>query len=198
MKKTVLLFLGLFTFILAAKEYDMNSMYDALKSKYGDLKSVSASIHNPDTYITGTMKAEKGNKYYVKSKNVILVSDGETIWNYSVKDKKVVINSADAFDVKQSIDYVFFSFLTDFTPISMAKVDYGYVLELEFNKHINTLIDRLYLWIDEKNLHIFKIQFKSGYDIQTWEIVNLKLNPKFKAKTFKFKVPKGTEVVDLR
>jgi len=198
MKKTALLFLIIFTSVLTAKEYDMNSMYKALKSKYGDLKSVYASIHNPDNQVTATMKAEKGNKYYVKSKNVILVSDGETIWNYSVKDKKVVINSANAFDVKQSIDYVFFSFLTDFTPISMAKVDNGYVLELEFNKRINTLIDRLYLWINDKNLDIFKIQFKSGYDIQTWEIVNLKINPKFKANTFKFKIPEGTEVVDLR
>ena len=198
MKKTILLFLVVFSFALMAKDYNMNSMFNALKKKYGDLKSVSATIHNPEGYISATMKAEKGNKYSVKSKNVILVSDGETIWNYNVKNKKVVINSQQSFDIKQSIDYIFFSFIDDFSPISMASADKGYVLELDYNKQMNTLIDKLYLWIDSKSLDIYKIQWKSGYDLQTWEIANLKLNPKFTNGTFKFKIPKGTEVVDLR
>ena len=198
MKKIVLLLFVVFSFALLAKDYNMNSMFDALKKKYGDLKSVSASIYNPDGHISATMTAEKGNKYYVKSKNIVLVSDGKTIWNYNVKDKKVTINSQDAFDIKQSIDYVFFSFITDFSPISIASVKNGYVLELQYNKQMNTLIDKLYLWIDGKTLDIFKIQWRSGYDLQTWEISNLKLNPKLKKGSFKFKIPKGTEVVDLR
>ncbi len=198
MKKIVLLFLLVFSFALVAKDYNMTSMFDALKKKYGNLKSVSASIHNPEGHISATMKAEKGNKYYIKSKNVTLVSDGQTIWNYNVKDKKVIINSQQTYDIKQSVDYIFFSFIDDFSPNSIASAEQGYVLELTYNEKMNTLIDKLYLWIDAKSLDIYKIQWKSGYDLQTWEIANLKLNPKFKNGTFKFQIPKGTEVVDLR
>jgi outer membrane lipoprotein-sorting protein len=179
-------------------DYNMSSLFDALKNKYGNLKSVSATIYNKADKIEAKMIAEKGNKYYINANDVILVSNGETIWNYSKKDNKVVISSVDSYDVKQSLDYIFFTFMTDFDPVSMNDKGKSYLLELVFNKKMNTTIDKLFLKINKKNLTIEKIQMQSGYSVQTWEIKNLKLDPKIKDGTFKFKIPKDAEVVDLR
>jgi outer membrane lipoprotein-sorting protein len=96
------------------------------------------------------------------------------------------------------LDYIFFSFLNDFDPTELSVDETAYRLELIYNKKMNTMIDKLFLVIDKKTLLIRKIQMQSGYSLQTWDIKDLKLNPKLGNNTFEFKIPEGTEVVDLR
>jgi len=179
-------------------EYDVNSLFDTLKQKYSNINTVSATIYNKADKVKAKMIAEKGNKYYIRTSDITLVSNGKTIWNYSKRNNKVVISSVDSYDVKQSLDYIFFSFMTDFDPVSLNKKGKAYLMELVFNKKINTTIDKLFLKVNKKNLNIETIQIQSGYTVQTWEIKNLKLNPKINANTFKFKIPNYAEVIDLR
>ncbi len=198
MKKYLIIIVVLFSFLRLYADYDKFSLFDAMKDKYGSLKSVSAMIYNKADKVKAGMIAQRGNKYKIETKNLRLVSDGKTIWNYKVADKKVIISSVDSYDSNQSLDYIFFSFLTDFEPVSLQTNKGNYVLKLAFSKKMNTTIDTLVLNIDKKTLSIKAIQMKSAYSMQTWEIHKLVLNPKIKKRTFKFKIPKGTEVIDLR
>ena len=198
MRKYIVLFLFAFSLTQLFADYDKNSLFEELKEKYGNLKSVSATIINKQDKVKGIMKAEKGNKYYVETDNRVLVSNGTTIWNYSKSEKKVIISSMSSYELSQSLDYIFFSFLNDFDPTELSVDETAYRLELIYNKKMNTMIDKLFLVIDKKTLLIRKIQMQSGYSLQTWDIKDLKLNPKLGKNTFEFKIPEGTEVVDLR
>ncbi len=198
MRKSIILLLFLFSFTQIFADYDKDSLLEALKKKYGTMKTVSAKIINKKDKIEAVMKAAKGNKYRVETDNRVLVSDGETVWNYTKSEKKVIISSMQSYELKQSLDYVFFTFLYDFSPTDFSVDDRAYRLELSFNKSMNTMIDKLFLVVDKKTLLIRTIQMQSGYSVQTWDIENLKINPKFNKNTFKFKVPEGVEVLDLR
>ena len=97
-----------------------------------------------------------------------------------------------------SIDKIFFNFVDNYTPSDITKNEYGYTLELVKKNSKNQNQDKLMLWVDGKTLDIFKIQLNNETSVNTWEVVDLRLNRKFKTNTFIFSVPKGTEVIDLR
>lgn len=176
------------------------SLFKELTAKYGNITSMSASFNNEERQLNGILIAAKGNKYKLTSSQMDLVSDGATIWNYQKAENKVIINNMNSFDTRSSLDVIFFSFIQDYKPKSISRNDFGYTLELEpkSKKSDYNLIDKLILWIDVKTLDIFKIQLISDTSVDTWGVVNLKLNPKITKKTFSYTVPKDAEVIDLR
>ena len=198
MKLRIILFLLLTTSLSAFADYNKNSLFEDLVKKYWHLKSISASFNDVARGITGVIKASQGNKYSIKTGTRSIVSDGITVWNYDATSKKVVINAVDPGNMSASIDKIFFNFVDNYTPSDITKNEYGYTLELVKKNSKNQNQDKLMLWVDGKTLDIFKIQLNNETSVNTWEVVDLRLNRKFKTNTFIFSVPKGTEVIDLR
>lgn len=190
---------GLLTNVLHAN-HTKESLFKELTTKYGNIKSISASFNNEERGLNGILIAAKGNKYKLTTSQMDLVSNGSTIWNYQKSENKVIINNMNSFDTRSSLDVIFFRFIQDYKPVSISKNDFGYTLELEnkSKKSDYNLVDKLLLWIDGKTLDIFKLQLISETTVETWGVVNLKINPKTTNKTFSFTIPKDAEVIDLR
>jgi len=198
MKFKLIIILSLISILsLNAKDYDKESLFNALVEKYGNLKAMSASINNVEMGMTGKIIAAKGHKYNVDTKDIQMVSDGETVWNYVKADKKVNINNIGSYQTKFSLDVIFFTFVHKFKVQSFQKIENGYVLELVMNEP-EDMLDKLVLFVDDSNLNIYRIQIVSAYSTTTWEIVKLNLNPKIKKNTFKFIIPENAEIIDLR
>ena len=198
MKYRLIIFLLFFSIgCINAKDYNKESLFNALTEKYGNLKAMSASINNVETGMTGKIIAAKGHKYNVDTKEIQMMSDGETVWNYVKADKKVNINSIDSYQTRFSLDVIFFTFVQKFRVESFQKKENGYVLELVM-KQPEDMLDKLVMFVDGSNLNIYRIQIVSAYNTTTWEIVKLNLNPKIKKNTFKFIIPENAEIIDLR
>jgi outer membrane lipoprotein-sorting protein len=183
---------------LVHADYNKNSLFDALVKKYANLKSLSGSFNDESRGITGTIKATTGNKYSIKTGTRTIVCDGITVWNYDASAKKVIINNAEGGSSTNSIDKLFFNFIENYSPSNLTKNDYGHTLELTKKNSQNPAKDKLTLWIDGKTLDIFRIQLNGESMVNSWGIVGLTLNKKFKKTVFSFKIPQGTEVIDLR
>ena len=139
------------------------------------------------------------NKYRLEIDGQLIISDGEKIYNYSKKAKRVVITK---------FEENFFSpenLLTNF-PQSSKKEFLG---EENFNNKrtykflfypasSNPDFKSMILWISDDKL-IQKIQVEDwAGNVYVFTVLNFNKNQQLKDDLVKFNIPKGVKVVDLR
>ncbi len=186
-------------------QYNAETLFAEIKKTFNNLKSISfnfLSENNPN--LKGNIKAESGNKYYIKMAERHIISNGKLVWNYSLNDKKVIINEIPNNDSEFSIENFFFSFLNNYKPKDLKKEassgkGFSYLLTLVPSKqNSGNNINSIQLEINQKNLMISTVLINYGNFIDKWNIDNLELNPKIKSEIFSFQPSKDMEVIDLR
>jgi outer membrane lipoprotein-sorting protein len=153
----------------------------------------------------------KGNKYRLVLEDQIVVSNGETIWNYVPSMQEVQIYNekpatADEDLTSFSPTQLLHLYKQDFVPIAVHTTTIDQkkreVVELIAQdkksdiKHLNLVLDK----IDEKGYQIKSMQVleKDG-TVHNFSIVNLVVQNKLKNSFFEFQMPaEPVEVVDLR
>lgn len=204
MRKSISLLLLCVLFINANLMFaaDKNELYKSIIEKYGSLKSISFSFKSAKVpSISGSIKAKKGNKYILNSFDRLITCDGKTIWNYSPKDKNVIITEYTDDMTNSSLEKLFFGTLTNMSPIELkeensSKNGSSYVLKLAPKSNSN--IKAITLWINKDKNDIKAIQIKTNESETKWILTNVKINSELSDKSFKFVVPKGAEVIDMR
>ncbi|GBD90479.1 outer-membrane lipoprotein carrier protein precursor [bacterium BMS3Abin04] len=199
LKNLILLFLSLTISILAQTPQELVS---EVQKKFDTVEDLSANI---TTFSNGVKKIE-GKFYYKKpdmfridGKEMSIVNDGKTVWNYNKKLKRVVINytsdNPSIFSLKKIItDYPSKCKIENVTPdkskgnnlIKLVplqnKLNFRYaVLRITKEK----LIDRLEIVTVNGNKIIFKFK-------------NIRINQKLSQKLFSLKPEKGIKIIDLR
>ncbi len=202
----LLTFFLIFTFNYQSKtQYTAESLFVEIQKIYKNLKSISfnfLSENNPN--LKGNIKAEIGNKYFIKMTDRNIISNGKLVWNYSLKDKKVIINEIPKNNTEFSIENFFFSFINNYVPKELKKSassghGFNYLLTLIPSNSISDYnISSVQLQINQKNLMVSSVQINYGNYADKWYIENLELNPKIKSEIFSFEPPKEVEVIDLR
>ncbi|MCX7737718.1 MAG: outer membrane lipoprotein carrier protein LolA [Candidatus Kapabacteria bacterium] len=186
-------------------QYTAETLFAEIQKTFKNLKSVSfnfLSENNPN--LKGNIKAETGNKYFIKMTERHIISNGKIVWNYSLKDKKVIINEIPKNDSEFSIENFFFSFLNNYKPKDLKKETssgrgFNYLLTLiPSNPSSENNISSIQLEINQKSLLVSSVQINYGNYIDKWNIENLELNPKIKSDIFSFQPTKDMEVIDLR
>lgn len=150
---------------------------------------------------TGKIYFQKENKYRIEFKNMEIISDGTTIWNYNKKAKKVVINNAD----DESNSFSLKNLIIDYPNQSTAS--------LLGNEKINGqefAVINLKPKNKESNFEAIKIWSSTDGMVRKAEIVDnnraslifelssIDTDRKISPDKFVFKKPAGTEVIDLR
>ena len=150
--------------------------------------------------INGFLKAQKGNKYYLNYSDRKIYCDSKKIWNYSVKENKVLISNFSADANSFSLENLFFNIANNYSiqEFSKEKKTDLFVLSLKINpataKKIK--IENVKIWLTEDS----KIKYISttyGSDTYKFLISDLAFNPKLSASTFRFIAPKGCKFIDL-
>ena len=205
MKKTfdffAVLFLFCFIFASAFAQNDIDDVYGQLKAKYKSIKAVSLNFKRSSDKIAGSLKAKTGNKYYLEFKDRTIVCNGTTIWNYSRKDKSVVINNYEESTSQVKIEEIFFTFLNKYKPSDLKTEQSSqglsaYVLLMkpeeasESNKDIK-------LHIDKEKFNIVSLEINNDGNWEVWEIDKLNTK-KHSDKSFDFTPPDNTNIIDLR
>lgn len=177
------------------------SVYNSIIAKYASLENISLQFslrNNPD--ITGSIVAERGNKYAMQLQGRKIISNGETIWNYHTLNNNVIISTFNPNSNEMSIEKFFFSLLKEYEPESLASENDGgikvYVLTLISSKESD--LGKIKLWIDQQSKTLKGIGFMLEDYYQIWDIGNLKINQSIEAKTFIYKPGRNVEIIDLR
>jgi len=99
MKKFIILFCLVFATIFPQGKD--GPLLKAMQTKFSSLHDFSVEFSqevNGKVLMTGKLSFKKENMLWLEMKNLLIVSDGVTNWNYSKKEKKVIISSYDADD----------------------------------------------------------------------------------------------------
>lgn len=193
MQKLISLIL-LLIFFQVSFAMDKNTIFETLKSKFKDIDGIYLEVRSLRSGLEGKIKAEKGNKYKIFFGDRQIISNGKTIWNYSLKDKQVLISNFAKLN-SAGIETIFFNMIENSEPISLKKVSASsrssfYELILS-NKKTN---EKIILEIDNDN----QIKFVNLVEMnEKWEIVQLDIQ-KESNTNFDFEAPEGVEIIDLR
>ena len=184
---------------------DKDECYNKLKDKYWHIKTISFKFSSPDTkYLSGSLIAARGNKYFISTKSNDIYSNGKTVWNHYISNKKVLIS--DFVDDKMnmlSIEGFFFNFLDYYYPESLTESvsslgNKSYVLELSAKVESNVKIKSFKIWFNPDDYVIKSIKLNTNNMVQTLNIDDLKLDKKIPDKVFEYKPTGKEEIIDYR
>ncbi len=181
------------------------SVHD-VKVKYDKIKTIQGNfIQSQCSESEGTCQQFEG-KFYISKPNFsrmeitspvkqVIVTDSNNVLIYLVNKKKVYIQPA-----SMSINFfgIFDMFLNDTTNFIMVSQDTNFSA-LEYKKDSldqQEVFTELKFYINKKTSLIEKFSFTDmNGNENTFELSNIKLNPKMGNKLFTLEVPKGTEFI---
>jgi len=151
--------------------------------------------------ISGTICTKSPNRLRVEYPAQTIVVDGETVWQYIPKNKQVTVQEfeegEDMFPTPHSI------FIRH-----IARGGAVFEGEEKINGrtcdklHLSSGLDEsaeVTVWVDRKlKFPVKTVETKPNGDVITYVLDDVKLNKRVNNTVFKFKVPDGVEVVDMR
>jgi outer membrane lipoprotein-sorting protein len=195
--KKILFFVCLFTVMVFAQDADQ--LLKNVKERFEGIKDFSAEIRQEGSnqVFNGKLYYKQTDKFRLELKDMIIVSDGSTVWNFNKKDNRLVI---DEVDNAASFPFSFEKILNEYAPKSnlSSSID-GNLRVLSFTPKPGTNLNfsSARLWINKDNL-VKRISVNNGSESITLRLTEYKLNQDQPDSRFTFKAPEGSRVIDLR
>lgn len=171
-----------------------------IQDKFNSINDLSADLAqsvNGKINLKGKVFYKKENHLRFEFENNVIVSDGETSWNYSKKQNKVIISDYDSEGNKiLSIRQLIYEYPED-CKLSMSEVDGIKTLELIPQDDTFTF-NSIKLFVDSENL-ITKVLIDDPAtgNIQV-NLSDIQINKGLADSYFQFSPPEGSQIIDLR
>lgn len=176
------------------------AVFEALREKIGDAEAVTVECENKKQSISAELRASKSGKYKLITMQRIIYCDGESIWNYSVFDRRMIVSDYENLGTV-SLENLFFALLNDYKPKSISTTftsSAGKVYKLNIvPKEENPDYPEVTLWLDRETKDIKKIYYDSSLGKETWDIKRIRLHETDDAD-YRFYPPERTRIIDLR
>ena len=157
---------------------------------------------NIEQDVTGTLFLKKGNKYRVEFDEQTIVTNGQTVWSYSVSTNQVLIDNFKLDGRSISPEKILAGAPADFysTLVGKEKLGKSETIRLKLiPKDDQSFIRSLKLWVDESNWLIKKAEISDVSGKQTeYFVKDVEVNIGLQDSHFTYQIPEGVEVVDLR
>ena len=187
-----------------------------LQKKFAELKTLSAHFVKQHYWrlmeqhqeMKGTLLVQQPNRFRMDSNVQVVVSDGETAWNYAPANAQVLVSDYSAIENDRSYEKLLFDLILlggydeNYAPVYVGEKKVQrktcYVVDLSATKE-DTYIHTIRLWIDKRLYLVRQVEYRNIHDdITTFVLSDLKVNKRVKADQFTFHVPNGVELIDLR
>lgn len=163
-----------------------------------DLSADFVQYTNSQKNLEGKFFYKKDNQLRLELKNLLIVTDGKTNWNYNKKQKKVIISDYDENDPsvislrKIIIDYPSKCTVTESDEAGIPVIE----LKPETGSGINAQLIKI--WMNNEHF-VRKVLIKSdsGSDLE-FRFSGYKINPGLPDSDFTFNSPEGIKIIDLR
>jgi len=179
---------------------DAGKLLSAIQSRFDSIENLSADIIqsiNGKTNLAGKIFYKKANKLRFEFNNLLIVSDGETSWNYNKKENKVIITGYDAEGTDfLSIENLIYKYPEE---CSISSYEFEGQNVLEFKPNTSTFnFSSIKLWIDEDDLVSRALFDDPVAGLIQIDLSNYELNKHIADSYFSFSPPAGSEIIDLR
>ena len=171
-----------------------------IQEKFDTINDLSANLTqsvNGNLSLNGKVYYKRENKLRFEFKNILIISDGESAWNYNQKDNKVVITDYESEGNKiLSLRQIVYEYPED-CEMSTYESEGQRVLELVPNDDTFSFNNiKLYLnkdYLITKALIDDPASGKIELDLSDYQ-----LNKNIPDSFFQFSPPEGSKVIDLR
>jgi len=201
--RSKIIFIYLISLLILNTSFGQDNANDVLQNiqdKFDTINDLSADLTqsvNGNVNLKGKVYYKKENKLRFEFKNILIVSDGESAWNYNQKDNKVVITDYESEGNKiLSLRQIVYEYPDD-CEMSTYESEGQRVLELipkDDTFSFNSI--KLYLSNDymiTKALIDDPASGKIELDLSDYQ-----LNKNIPDNFFQFSPPEGSKVIDLR
>jgi chaperone LolA len=151
---------------------------------------------------SGTLSLKKENKYRVEMGDQTIVTDGVTVWSYSVPNKQVLIDTYKMNERSLSPDRILAGAPKDFGATTTGREKMGAIEALVLKlvpRGEGSLVSSLRLWVDPTTWLVRKAEVTEVNGKQTtYSVLTSTLNTGLSDARFTLRIPDGVEVVDLR
>jgi len=165
-------------------------------------QKVKFALARIEQEVSGTLFFKKENKYRVEFEGQTVVTDGETVWSYSVTNNQVLIDRFKLDERSISPERILTAAPEDFVPtiVGREKIGRADVTVLKMVPHNPAMaIKSMKLWVNESDWLTRRVEIVDLHGKETAYIVNsIKTNAGVPDTRFSFQPPDGVEVVDLR
>jgi outer membrane lipoprotein carrier protein len=179
---------------------DAKALLKDIQNKFDSINDLSAEITqlvNGKINLEGKVYYKKENHLRFEFNNMLIVSDGETSWNYNEQQDKVIITNYETEGNKiLSLRQIIFEY-PDECELSTYDSEGEKVLQL-ISQNNSLSFNSVKLFITDDNL-ISKVLIDdpSTGSIQVF-LSNYKINKNLSNSLFSFSPPEGSQVLDLR
>jgi chaperone LolA len=202
---TLLVLISGFCFAQSGKE-----IIESLRKKYASIddavvkfeQTVKYGVSKFEQSFSGTFYFKKKNKYRIETDQQIVVTDGVTSWLYSKVNNQVIIDKYREDKDTSSPEKFLLSISDEYIPVILrTERNEGkkvYILKLT-PRDENSSIESAKIWVVEGDLQITRVEITdiSG-TVTTYSVKSIKINSGVEDSIFKFSIPSGVKVVDLR
>jgi chaperone LolA len=179
---------------------DAEDLLKKVQNKFDTITDLSADITQSvkgKANLSGKVYYKKQNNLRFEFNNILIVSDGETSWNYNKKENKVIITSYDNESTNHlSIDKMIYEYPSECS-ISTYDFEGQKVLVLE-PKTSSLNFNSVKLWINEDDLITKALFDDPAAGLVQIDLSNYKLNQNLPGSKFSFTPPEGSQIIDLR
>lgn len=189
---------------------DAEDLLAKLQKKYESIRDASLTftqhavfgVTKAEQTFDGRLLMKKGKKYRIEMEQQTIVTDGISVWTYSVPNKQVRIDKFRD-DPK--------AFLPDRVMVNIPENYAASLLDPETVQHRELAVLKLVprvpktnirwmkLWVDEEEMLMRKVQVMDrSENLMTYTLNDIKVNTNLSDSQFQFTPPPNTEVIDLR
>lgn len=187
-----------FNFIIA--QDDAKVVLKNIQDKFNSISDLSADITqlvNSKVNLKGKVYYKKENHLRFEFKNILIVSDGETSWNYNEQQNKVIITNYDTEGNKIfSIRQIIYEYPDD-CELSTYEIEGEKVLQL-IPKDNSLSFNSVKLFITDDNLISKVLIDDPSTGLIQIDLSNFQINKNLPDSYFSFFPPEGSEILDLR
>jgi outer membrane lipoprotein-sorting protein len=192
--------LVLLVIFITALNFGQSTKLVELQSKFKSLEDFSADFKqstNAKSGLSGKIFYKKDKRFRMEIKNMVILTDGITSWNYNQRDNKVIISDYNEDDQTiLSLDKLIFDYPSKCNVSESNEANEAVVNLIPNNSSLNFTSAKI--WLNDNSL-IKEILIVDTNNAQILvEFTNYKLNQKIPANKFVFSVPEGCKIIDLR
>lgn len=157
---------------------------------------------SPDiTSQQGSLTVTEGDKFKLNLDGIQFYSDGESLWQYNVEQKQVLIKAVEDLSSSLHPSELLFKYLNcKATSIGSGTFNNQklWVLKLDPSKYVGQF-DQMDVWLSQKDFSPVRLYTVDPAGNSSWyNIVDLKVVKNVSEDDFKFKSIKGVDEIDMR